>query len=143
VARIGVCELYVLQTIERGRRDAEGLSDLEAIGEYVDRPSPQYASAIVGRLYTSVEPLAEHPKMGRQGPEVAHETLRELIVENDRAIYQRGKGTVEVSRGCAQPSPPEWGASSVWGRSGGAERCPKRSGRQAVSERGMNRCIYI
>jgi plasmid stabilization system protein ParE len=38
---------------------------LEAIGEYFDRPSPQYAAAIIERLYTSVEPLAEHPKMGR------------------------------------------------------------------------------
>jgi addiction module RelE/StbE family toxin len=69
---------------------------LEAIGEYFDRTSPQYASAIIERLYTSVEPLTEHPKMGRQGPEVEHETLRELIVENYRVIYQLREGQIEI-----------------------------------------------
>jgi len=39
----------------------EALSDLEAIGDYFERTSPQYASIIVDRLYSSVEPLAEHP----------------------------------------------------------------------------------
>ena len=41
----------------------EALSDLEAIGDYFERTSPQYASSIVDRLYSLVEPLAEHPKM--------------------------------------------------------------------------------
>lgn len=74
----------------------EALSDLEAIGEYFDRTSPRYASSIIERLYASVEPLAEHPKMGRQVPEVAHETLRELIVENYRVIYQLRDGQIEI-----------------------------------------------
>lgn len=74
----------------------EALSDLEAIGEYFDRTSSQYASSIIERLYTSVEPLAEHPKMGRQVPEAEHETLRELIVENYRVIYQLREGQIEI-----------------------------------------------
>jgi plasmid stabilization system protein ParE len=34
--------------------------------------------------------------MGRQGPEVEHETLRELIVENYRVIYQLREGQIEI-----------------------------------------------
>jgi hypothetical protein len=45
--------------------------------------------------------------MGRQVPEVAHETLRELIVENDRVIYRLEEGAAEVSRGRAQLSSSE------------------------------------
>ena len=40
----------------------EALSDLNAIGEYYDRTSPQYASVIVDTLYTSVERLTEHSR---------------------------------------------------------------------------------
>jgi addiction module RelE/StbE family toxin len=78
----------------------EALSDLNAIGEYCDRTSPQYASVIVDTLYTSVERLTEHSKMGRQVPEVEHESLRELIVENYRVIYQLRGEEIEVIRSC-------------------------------------------
>ena len=74
----------------------EALDDLEAIGAYFDRTSPQYASVVVSALYTSVEQLAEHPKLGRQVPEVEHESLRELIVENYRVIYQLREARIEI-----------------------------------------------
>jgi addiction module RelE/StbE family toxin len=74
----------------------EALADLEAIGDYFERTSPQYAPVIVERLYDSVDRLAEHPKMGRKVPEVAHESLRELIVENHRIIYQLQEQRIEV-----------------------------------------------
>jgi len=57
----------------------EALSDLEAIGEYFDRTSLQYASVVVGKLYTLVERIAKHPKIGRQVPEVEHESLPNLM----------------------------------------------------------------
>jgi len=56
--------------------------------DWYERTSPQYASVIVERLYHSVDRLTEHPKMGRKVPEVGHESLRELVVENYRVIYQ-------------------------------------------------------
>ena len=74
----------------------EALSDLEAIGEYFERTSPQYASAIVSRLYSSVEKLAEYPKLGRTVPEVEHESLRELIVEEYRVVYQFWEERIEI-----------------------------------------------
>jgi addiction module RelE/StbE family toxin len=74
----------------------EALTDLEAIGEYYERTSPQYASVIVERLYESVEHLADHPKMGRTVPEIGHESLRELVVENYRVIYQIQERRIEV-----------------------------------------------
>jgi addiction module RelE/StbE family toxin len=74
----------------------EALSDLTAIGEYFERTSPEYASVVVNELYTAVEPLAEYPKMGRRVPEVDHASLRELIVEGYRLIYQFRNETIEV-----------------------------------------------
>lgn len=74
----------------------EALSDLEAIGDYFERSSPQYATTIVDRLYTAVEPLSEHPKMGRRVPEVDHASLRELIVEGYRVIYQLREERIEI-----------------------------------------------
>jgi len=74
----------------------EALSDLEAIGDYFERTSPQYASSIIDRLHSSVEPLAEHPKMGRRVPEVGHEALRELIVDEYRVLYQLRDGDIEI-----------------------------------------------
>ena len=74
----------------------EALSDLEAIGEYFDRTSPQYASIVVSKLYDSVGRLTEHPKLGRQVPEVEHESLRELIVESYRVVYQIQGERIEI-----------------------------------------------
>mgnify|MGYP002763560430 CR=1 FL=1 len=74
----------------------EALSALEAIGDYFERTSPQYASTIVDRLYACVEPLAEHPKMGRRVPEVDHESLRERIVEGYRVLYQLREDRIEI-----------------------------------------------
>lgn len=72
------------------------LSDLEAIGEYFNRTSPQYASVVVSKLYNSVDQLIKHPKLGRQVPEVEHESLRELIVENYRVVYQLREARIEI-----------------------------------------------
>lgn len=74
----------------------EALTDLESIGDYYEKTSPQYAPFIVNRLYDSVNRLAEHPKMGRKVPEVDHESLRELVVENYRIIYQLQEQRIEV-----------------------------------------------
>lgn len=74
----------------------EALSDLEAIGEYFDRTAPSYAPVVVSWLYTSVERLVDHPKMGRRVPEVDHESLRELIVENYRLVYQLREERIEI-----------------------------------------------
>jgi addiction module RelE/StbE family toxin len=74
----------------------EALSDLEAIGAYFERTSPQYASAVVGRLYSSVEQLVEYPKIGRKVPEIDHESLRELIVEDYRIVYQLQEERIEI-----------------------------------------------
>jgi addiction module RelE/StbE family toxin len=74
----------------------EALSDLEAIGDYFERASPQYASTIVDRLYSCVEPLTEHPKMGRRVPEVDHTSLRERVVEGYRVLYQLQDGRIEI-----------------------------------------------
>ena len=74
----------------------EALSDLEATGDYFERTSPQYAKTITDRLYSCVEPLAEHPKIARRVPEVDHESLRERIVEGYRILYQLRDERIEI-----------------------------------------------
>jgi addiction module RelE/StbE family toxin len=74
----------------------EARSDLEAIGEYFDRTSPQHAQVVIRKRYDSVERLTEHPKRGRQVPEVDHESLPELIVESYRVVYQIQNERIEI-----------------------------------------------
>ncbi len=75
---------------------AEAISDLQAVGEYFERTSSQYASTIVERLYESAERLKEHPKIGRKVPEIGHESVREIIVEGYRLVYQVTEHRIEV-----------------------------------------------
>jgi len=51
---------------------------------------------VVGKLYDSAERLIEHPRLGRKVPEVDHASLRELIVEGYRVVYQLREKHIEV-----------------------------------------------
>lgn len=72
------------------------LEDIEAIGEYYERRSPDYATAVVAQLFASTERLQTFPRQGRKVPEVDHDRLRELIVAGHRLIYQIFEDRIEV-----------------------------------------------
>jgi len=55
----------------------EALSDLIEIRKYIAADKPQTASSVAGLIMRSVEPLAEHPDIGRPG---RIEGTRELIL---------------------------------------------------------------
>ena len=74
----------------------EALDDLESIGAFHERTSAVYASALVERLYESVEILESHPRMGRKVPEIDHDLVREMIVERYRVVYQLFRGRIEI-----------------------------------------------
>jgi len=74
----------------------EAISDLKAIGNYFGQTSPEYASVVVGKLYDSAERLTEHPRIGRKVPEVDHASLRELLVEGYRVVYQLREEHIEI-----------------------------------------------
>ncbi|MEM1117570.1 MAG: type II toxin-antitoxin system RelE/ParE family toxin [Bacteroidota bacterium] len=72
------------------------LGDLDAIGEYFERTSRQYARSIVASLYAAPEVLTEHPNLGRVVPEVEVEHVREIIREGYRIVYIASDDWVEV-----------------------------------------------
>ena len=72
------------------------LDDLDAIGGYFERTSPQYARSVVARLYSAPEVLADHPQAGRVVPEVEVGHVRELVREGYRIVYVMSRDTVEV-----------------------------------------------
>ena len=52
-------------------------SDLEGIGDHIERHNPAAADRVVNHIIDSAERLAEHPQMGRAGRAPG---TRELIV---------------------------------------------------------------
>lgn len=78
------------------RWSKQALEDLDAIGEYVERTSRQYARALVARLYEASEALAEFPLLGRQVPETELEHVRELVRDDYRIVYVALADRIEI-----------------------------------------------
>jgi addiction module RelE/StbE family toxin len=66
----------------------QALADISEIGLFIERDSAHYAEVIVNRLYSSVDRLIEFPLSGRIVPELDSKSIRELIVEGYRIIYE-------------------------------------------------------
>lgn len=78
------------------RWSPQALRDLDAIGEYVARSSPQYARSVVARLYAAGGVLGDFPAMGRVVPEVELEHIREVVRDGYRIVYFVEDETIEV-----------------------------------------------
>ncbi len=71
--------------IEWSQRARTDIRDLKA---YIAKDSPHYARRFTERIVTSVEKLAEFPKIGRPVPEAeGRDDVRELIYQGYRIIY--------------------------------------------------------
>jgi plasmid stabilization system protein ParE len=66
----------------------EAVEDLESIGAYIERDSPIYARAVVGRIVEIGQGLAQFPNLGRVVPEFDDPALRERFVYSYRVIYK-------------------------------------------------------
>ena len=64
------------------------VDDLQSIAEYIERDSPHYAAAVVGKIVALARSLPRHPKLGRVVPEFARDDVRERFVYSYRVIYQ-------------------------------------------------------
>jgi len=63
-------------------------TDIRDIKAYIAKDSPYYAQRFTERVITSVEKLADHPKIGRPVPEAEErDDVRELIYQGYRIIY--------------------------------------------------------
>ncbi len=74
----------------------EALDDLNAIGTFYKRTSPLYATSLVERLYQAVVVLENHTRLGRKVPEIDHDLIRELLIEQYRIIYRLTQDQVEI-----------------------------------------------
>ncbi len=74
----------------------QALEDISEIGMFIERNSPHFAEVIVNRLYYSVDRLTEFPRSGREVPELRVGTIRELIVEGYRIVYEIRKDWIEI-----------------------------------------------
>lgn len=62
--------------------------DLETAADFIGRDSESYASAFVQRVMESATFLTEFAEMGQIVPEIGDETIRELLVNPYRLIYE-------------------------------------------------------
>jgi addiction module RelE/StbE family toxin len=69
------------------------VEDLRSLHAYIAKDSAHYAASFIERLLDAAEQLVDFPESGRRVPEVEIESVRELIVQGYRIIYQ-----VEASR---------------------------------------------
>ena len=72
-------------------------ADIRNLKAYIAKDSPYYARRFTERIVTSVEKLAEFPKIGRPVPEAeGREDVRELIYQGYRIIYRTKPDRVQV-----------------------------------------------
>ena len=64
------------------------LNSLVEIARFIAQDSPEFARAFVARIVEAVDRIALFPRLGRQVPEFADETLREVIFQNYRIVYR-------------------------------------------------------
>src|SRR3989338_7397144 len=74
----------------------EANSDLEAIGKFIAKDSPSYASAFIRKILDAGNSLNTFPKRGRTVPEFASPEIREIFVYDYRLIYQVRNSHVKI-----------------------------------------------
>ena len=74
----------------------QAIEDVEAIRAYVARDSPHYADLVVERIVAAVARLENYPLSGRVVPEVADQSLREVIHGSYRIVYRLRPDVVEI-----------------------------------------------
>jgi plasmid stabilization system protein ParE len=75
----------------------QAIQDVEAIRAHVARDSAHYADLVAGRIVAAVERLQHHPRSGRVVPELADESIREVIHGNYRIVYRLRHDIVEIA----------------------------------------------
>ena len=74
----------------------QAIEDVQAVRAYVARDSAHYADLVVERILAAIVHLVSHPLSGRVVPEVADESLREVIQGNYRIVYRLKRDVVEI-----------------------------------------------
>jgi addiction module RelE/StbE family toxin len=64
------------------------LADLQQIHDYIARDSVFYANSFTNKIYERAQSLQSSPGMGRKVPEMNRPSIRELIFQSYRIIYE-------------------------------------------------------
>ncbi len=66
----------------------EAVDDLEAIGDYISRDSPNYASIVISKILSSLDRIKKYPSSGRIVPEINNDNFREIFIYSYRVVYR-------------------------------------------------------
>ena len=74
----------------------QAIEDVEAIRAHVARDSTRYADLVIERILAAVARLESNPLSGRVVPEVADESIREVIHRTYRIVYRLRSDVAEI-----------------------------------------------
>ena len=72
------------------------LNDLDDIAGYIALDKPQAAARFVGKVFDSIDRLADHPLSGKQVEELPGSPYREIVVLPCRVFYRPDKDFVYI-----------------------------------------------
>jgi plasmid stabilization system protein ParE len=73
--------------------------DIEDIETFVSQSSPKIGRGFVNKIFTKIEILYDHPRIGRKVPEFDNDRIRELVQGKYRIVYKIvGEDLIEVLR---------------------------------------------
>jgi toxin ParE1/3/4 len=63
-------------------------ADLEDIENYISQDSPAIARKFINRIFDKIDQLYRYPMSGKSVPEIVNPSIRELLLNKYRIIYQ-------------------------------------------------------
>ena len=73
------------------------LSDIDAIGAYIERDSVVYARRVIQRIFQAAEGASSMPRLARVVPELNDDAVREVFVHSYRLVYRIAGDSIEVA----------------------------------------------
>ena len=74
----------------------KALDDLKVITQFISRDSPMYGKLVTKKIKDAATRLKDFPLMGRIVPEINIKSVRELIIQKYRIIYQVNKQQIII-----------------------------------------------
>ena len=72
--------------------------DLENIENYIAQDSPAIARRFILRIFDRIDQLSEYPQSGKFVPEIHDQSIRELLLNKYRIIYQLNEDKINILR---------------------------------------------
>jgi toxin ParE1/3/4 len=63
-------------------------TDLEDIENYISLDSPSIARSFISKIFDKIDYLYQYPSFGKPVPELGNKSIRELLLNKYRIIYQ-------------------------------------------------------